>query len=145
MLNAFSRDIRTIRAQENIGVHLGSLARRTFSLKKVTLAASLTFAAAPAAWRCWPRSAQHSASRSRRLVVLFRLPRENAAGDYKCGTGRNKQRKLNLLWHDGVPPCFQHHSDKGYRYHAFRTSSGSLAMFAAILRARPPASNKLFW
>jgi len=35
---------------------------------------------APAAWRCSP--AQHSASRSRRLVVRFRLPRENAAGDY---------------------------------------------------------------
>src|SRR5262245_6643378 len=34
MLNAFSREIRSIRAQENIGVHSGgSLARRTFSLK----------------------------------------------------------------------------------------------------------------
>jgi hypothetical protein len=29
MRNAFSRDIRPIRAQENIAVHLGSLVRRT--------------------------------------------------------------------------------------------------------------------
>jgi hypothetical protein len=36
MLNAFSRDIRSIRAQENIGVHSGLPCSSNISLKSVT-------------------------------------------------------------------------------------------------------------
>jgi hypothetical protein len=35
-----------------------------------------------------------------------------------------------------VFPSPEHHSDKGYLYQGFRKSSGSLAIFAAIRRAR---------
>jgi hypothetical protein len=47
-------------------------------------------------------------------MVLFRLPGENAAGDYKRGHYRKKQPKLNLL--HVVCPSPQHHFNKGYRY-----------------------------
>jgi hypothetical protein len=38
---------------------------------------------------------------ARYLMTLFRFARENAACDYKCGHGRKKHPKLNLL-HRGV-------------------------------------------